>query len=169
MDLAIQNADLNDFSDRCRFFQGDIQNEKTIEDNMFHSIVMNPPYMEGGTPSPENNKATAHHENSSGATLEDWVKYAHKKLKQGGALTMVHRADRLDDIIITLEKKRWFGSLEIFPLWPHAGENAKRVIIRARKERYAPLVLKVGMVIHREDGKYTKEADRILSDAGTLD
>jgi len=171
VDVAIQNAALNGLSEQCRFFHGDIKEEKVIPDNAFHAVAMNPPYLEGGAhlSSPEKIKATSHGENVSGATLEDWIKYAHRKLKQGGQLTMIHRADRLDDVIMALEKRRWFGSLVIYPLWPHAGEDAKRVILRARKERYAPPLLKYGMVIHEKDGQYTAAAQRLLSDAGEIE
>jgi len=168
IDLAHQNAGLNGVETQARFFHGNIRTEKHIEDNAFNAVVMNPPYLESGThtASPEKIKATSHGEGE--LTLADWVKYAHRKLKQGGHLTMIHRADRLDDVIVELEKKRWFGSLVVYPLWSHAGEDAKRVIVQARKERYAPIVLKAGMVIHREDGKYTAEADAVLSEAAAL-
>ena len=76
---------------------------------------------------------------------------------------MIHRADRLDNIITALESRRWFGSLVVYPLWPHAGEDARRVILRARKERYAPMTLKSGLVIHEKNGEYTTGAQRILS------
>jgi len=170
IDLARQNAQLNDVEDRSRFFHGSLLSEKLIEDNQFNVVVMNPPYLESGahTPSPEKIKATSHGEGASGASLADWVKYAHRKLKQGGHLTIIHRADRMDDVIVELEKKNWFGSVVVYPLWSHAGEDAKRVIIQARKERYAPIMLKAGMVIHREDGKYTKEADAVLSEATAI-
>lgn len=165
IDLANQNAVLNDVADRCRFFHGDILKEKVIPDNTFNTVVINPPYLEGGahTPSPEKIKATSHGENISGAKLEDWIKYAHRKLKQGGILTMIHRTDRMDDVIIALEKRRWFGSLVIYPLWSHTGENAKRILIQARKERYAPIVLKSGMVIHKKNEQYTNTARLILN------
>lgn len=171
VDIALQNAALNDLSERCKFFHGDIKKEKIIADNHFNCVVMNPPYLQGGAhlSSPEKIKATSHGEHGSGATLEDWVKYAHRKLKQGGQLVMIHRADRMDDVIMALEKRRWFGSLVIYPLWSHAGEDAKRVIIRARKERYAPIVLKSGMVIHQADGQYTDIAQSLLSDVGLID
>ena len=170
IDLARQNAVLNGVEDQARFFSGDIKAEKHTEDNTFNIVVMNPPYLESGThtPSPEKIKATSHGEGASGASLADWIKYAHRKLKQGGHLVLIHRADRLDDVIVELEKKRWFGSVVVYPLWSHAGEDAKRVIVQARKERYAPIVLKPGMVIHRVDGKYTKEAEAVLSDAASL-
>lgn len=168
VDLACQNAVLNDLD--AQFFAGNIKGEKHTDDNAFNVVVMNPPYLEGGahTPSPEKIKATSHGEGASGATLTDWIKYAHRKLKQGGHLVMIHRADRLDHVIMELEKKRWFGSLVVYPLWSHAGEDAKRVIIQARKERYAPIVLKPGMVIHEKNGQYTGTAHSILSDAEAI-
>lgn len=171
IDLSLQNAALNGVSDRCRFFQGSIDTEKIIENNYFNSVAMNPPYQEGGThvPSPKTIKALSHGEDASGVTLEKWIKYAHSKLKNGGYLTLVHRADRLDDVLIALGKKRWFGSFVLYPLYSHAGEDARRVIVQARKERYAPLKLKAGMVIHQKSGKYTPEAEAVLSEGATID
>ncbi len=165
VDIALQNAVLNRFSAVAQFFQGDLCNEKFIPDNGFNVVLTNPPYLEAGshTPSPEKIKAASHGES---ATLDDWVKYAHRKLKQGGHLTMIHRADRLDDVVVALEKKRWFGSLVVHPLWSHAGEDAKRVIVTARKERYAPIVLQPGTIIHNDDGTYTAAAARILNGDG---
>lgn len=170
IDLARQNAALNEVEHLCRFVAGDIRKEKDIADDAFSVVMMNPPYQEGGThtPSPTRNKALSHGEDASGAGLDDWIKYAHKKLKQGGTLVMIHRADRMNDIISALERRRWFGSFVIFPLYSRHGDDAKRVIIRARKERYAPTVLKAGLVIHEKDGKYTDGAQRILSAAEAL-
>jgi tRNA1(Val) A37 N6-methylase TrmN6 len=165
VDLAHQNAALNGWSERCRFFNGNILTDKQVPDNAFHAALMNPPYQEAGThtPSPLKNKAISHGEEASGASLEGWTKYAHRKLKQGGSLALIHRADRLDDVILALTQRRWFGSLTVLPLHSRAGDDAKRVIVTARKERYAPLVLKTGLVLHEQDGKYTDAAEAVLS------
>jgi tRNA1(Val) A37 N6-methylase TrmN6 len=169
IDLALQNASLNGFSEHCHFFKANLLSEKLIPDNYFHTVLANPPYQSAGTPSPHKNKAVSHGEAGSGARLADWVKYAHRKLRAGGDFVMIHRADRLDDIILALESRRWFGSIVVFPLWSHAGEDARRVIIRARKERYAPLSLKAGLVVHERNGEYTDGAQRILSAGDALD
>lgn len=171
VDLAHQNARLNGHSEQARFFCGDISKEKHIENNNFHSVLINPPYQEAGThtPSPNRIKAFAHGEDASSVTLEKWIKYSHLKLKNGFYLTMIHRADRLDDVINGLTAKKWFGSLEVIPLWPRSGDPAKRVIVRARKERYAPLKLHAGIVIHEKDGSYTKAAKAILEDGAAID
>jgi tRNA1(Val) A37 N6-methylase TrmN6 len=162
VDLAHMNAVLNKVEDRCGFFQGNILSEQHIPDNFFNSALMNPPYQDDGTASPHKIKNLAHAEKASGAKLMDWVKYAHKKLKNGGYLTLIHRADRMDEVVTTLTQRRWFGSLVVLPLWPRAGEPAKRIIIRARKERYASLTLLPGLVLHNEDGSYTDAAKDVL-------
>jgi tRNA1(Val) A37 N6-methylase TrmN6 len=168
--LARRNAALNGMEDRCCFFEGNILSEQDVPANAFDVVMMNPPYHEGGahTPSPHAIKAAAHDEGVSGAELRDWIKYAHTKLKNGGILTLIHRADRLDDIIVALTQKGWFGSLVVLPLVPHAGKDARRVIIRARKERYALLRLKSGLVLHAEDGAYTEGAEVVLSEGAAL-
>lgn len=170
IDLAHKNAELNGLTSRSRFFCGDLSTDKVIENNYFHSVLLNPPYQEAGThtPSPKKIKAFSHGEDASGVSLIKWIKYSHSKLKNGGHITVVHRADRLDDIVVSLTQKRWFGSLEIIPLWPRQGDPAKRVIVRARKERYAPVTLHAGIVIHEKSGKYTDVAEAILSDFAVI-
>jgi tRNA1(Val) A37 N6-methylase TrmN6 len=59
--------------------------------------------------------------------------------------------------------------ISIFPLWPHRGEPAKRVLVRAKKSSAAPWRLLSGMVLHERDGGYTLEADRVLKGAKALD
>jgi tRNA1(Val) A37 N6-methylase TrmN6 len=168
IELAQRNAVLNGVENKCEFFHGNILTESQVPDNTFNAAIMNPPYYNGGTESPHKIKAVSHVENASGATLTDWIKYAHKKLKNGGHLTLVHRADRLDEVVVALTAKRWFGSLVILPLLPYAGEDAKRVIVRARKERYAPLQLKAGLILHGPGGAYTDAAEDVLSRACAL-
>lgn len=170
IDLAVRNAALNALSGRAEFVLGAIQDEKAIPDNSFDVVMSNPPYQSGGThvPSPTPGKALAHGEDGSGITLEKWIKYMHRKVKQGGFITLVHRSDRLDEIIRVLTQRRWFGSLCVTPVHPHAGAPAKRVLITARRERYAPLVLNSGFVMHEADGSYTPAATAVLENLSPL-
>ncbi len=78
-------------------------------------------------------------------------------------MVMVHRADRLDEIIRVLTARRWFGSLRVLPVYSRAGDaTAKRVLVSARKERYASIILKSGLIMHEADGGYTAAAADIL-------
>ena len=82
---------------------------------------------------------------------------------------MIHRADRLDEIIRVLTERRWFGSLVVLPIHSRAGDPAKRVLVSARKERYAPIVIKSGLVMHEADGSYTPAAAAILDGQAFID
>jgi tRNA1(Val) A37 N6-methylase TrmN6 len=56
----------------------------------------------------------------------------------------------------------------VFPLWPRAGEPAKRVIVQARKASRAAPALLAGLVLHAADGSLTPEAEAILRGGASL-
>ena len=55
-----------------------------------------------------------------------------------------------------------------FPLFPHAGEAPKRVIVQIRPGPPAPLRTAAGLVLHQADGKPTLEAEAVLRHAQPL-
>lgn len=163
--LARENIALNKMEGRAEFIAGDI---RTFHDsNRFDHVICNPPYLEAGTytVSPMEKKAAAMGHDGTDVLLKDWIDAAFENLKSGGSLTMIHRADMADKIILGMGKR--FGALEIIPLWPRAGEEAKRVIIRAVKDRKTPCRLHPGIILHDGD-VYTKQTDAILRDGDAI-
>lgn len=164
VDLAAQNSQENDFANQCSFITSDIRDYKS--DQSFDHVICNPPYLEAGkhlrSPSEEKAKAMGHEE----ADLKDWIDVAYKRLKPKGSLTMIHRADHIDQIINVMEQR--FGSVEIFPLWSKEDIPAKRVIIRALKDRRSPATLHAGLILHQADGEYTSAAQKIFKDIQKL-
>lgn len=159
IDLAVQNIALNNAQGRAEFTHADARD---YTGEPFDHVICNPPYMEAGahTPSPRPAKATAHGNFEKDLSVKDWIDAAFRNLKSGGSLTIIHRADKIDAIIQGMGKR--FGAIEIIPLWPRAGQDAKRVIIRALKDRKTPAALRAGIILHEENGDYTREADAIL-------
>jgi len=165
IDIARQNAKLNDRTSNTEFMTSDMRLYK--HEAGFHHVVCNPPYLETGDHlrSPHSEKAMAMgHDND--VSTKDWVHNASRLLKPQGGLTMVHEAGKADKIIQAMEGR--FGAIEIIPLWPKAGRQAKRVIIRAIKGRKTPLSLHSGIILHDDQGGYTLEADKILRDGEGL-
>ena len=165
IDLAGRNANLNGWQSEIHFVTGDIRDNPVFEDLAYDHVMINPPYLDGNghTPSPDRSRATAlGNGDTEAATLADWLRYAHRKLKSGGSLTMVHRADRLDDMILLLRQRRWFGNLTVYPLWSKEGKIAKRVIVQAYKDKHGTMVLHPGMIVHKENGEYSSCAKDIL-------
>ena len=83
-----------------------------------------------------------------------------RKLKHKGILTMIHRADRLNEILSLLSGKA--GAIKVYPLWPKQNVNAKRVIVSAQKGVKTPMKITPGLVLHENDGTYTTDANEIL-------
>ena len=160
-ELAEKNAVMNDLSSVV--VNSDIRNYKGERAD---HVICNPPYLTAGahikSPSAAKASAMGHDETN----LDDWIKAAHRVLKSKGSFTMIHRADMLDEIIVSLGKK--FGATEIIPLWPKDGREAKRIIVRTRKDRYSPMRLHAGIVLHKENGDYTVAAEDILRGGKSL-
>lgn len=164
INLAQENAALNGFTGRTTFTRSDIT---AFNDTRFNHVICNPPFLEDGAhiPSPNQSRALAngHVENT---TLQDWVTAAFNAVKSGGSLTVIHRADHIDQIIRALGKS--FGATEIIPLWPKQGTYAKRVIVRTIKHRKTSATMHPGIVIHEESGEYTPSASAILRETKAL-
>jgi tRNA1(Val) A37 N6-methylase TrmN6 len=96
-----------------------------------------------------------------------WTGFLLKAVREGGSITLIHRADRLGDILGLLAPKA--GSFQIRPIQPHADAPAKRVLVRALKTGKAPLQLLPALVLHpREGAKHTAEAEAILRGEAAL-
>jgi len=100
--------------------------------------------------------------------LEAWIGFLCKAVREGGTITLIHRADRLADILRLLAPKA--GSAQVRPVQPFADQPAKRVLVRAVKTGKAPLRLLPPLILHdREGGKHTGEAEAILRGEAALD
>ncbi|NOZ42735.1 MAG: methyltransferase domain-containing protein, partial [Alphaproteobacteria bacterium] len=166
--LARRNARENGFIARIEYFAGDIANPPPeCDPNSYHHVVSNPPYLkkDGATASPYATKARAHM--ARHIELGDWVRLCLRMLKPLGYLTLVQRADRMDDIIAALHGKA--GDIIVFPLWSTADKEARRIIIQARKGAKGNIVLKPGLIIHTSEGGFTPKAEAILRHGAALD
>ncbi|MBV8166038.1 MAG: methyltransferase [Alphaproteobacteria bacterium] len=128
-------------------------------------VLTNPPFHAAAASDPSPDRAKAQ------ATIADfpigaWLSRASSLLEPRGCLSVIFRADRLDALITALPDS--LGGVVIVPLWPHAGEPAKRVIVSGIKGSRAPLTLSAGLVLHKPDGAYTDEADAVLRDGAGL-
>ena len=106
-ELACKNAQLNGLDGRVNFICGDINDIRNLLPNACANVVTcNPPYMpaKSGFVSPTDEKAIARHEIAVG--IDGIVSAAAWLLRYGGHLYMVHRADRLCDVICTMRAYR---------------------------------------------------------------
>lgn len=164
--LARQSAALNRWD--ATFMTGDVRDKAALAPDHFDHAVCNPPYMQAGAwyDTPDKMRSKQLGEQVGDATLADWVDCLQRILKPGGSLSLIHRADHADKIIQALGTR--FGGLELLPLYPHEGEVASRIVIRALKNRKSPVRLYPGIVLHESDGRWTQRADDVLAHVGLL-
>ena len=104
--LTKRNIELNNFEEKFEVINKNINDlEEVLQMGTFDAVVTNPPYKKVGTGMTNENekKLIARHEIK--ANLEDFVRVSSKLLKDKGNFYMVHRPDRLVDIIDNLTEK----------------------------------------------------------------
>jgi tRNA1(Val) A37 N6-methylase TrmN6 len=160
-ELARENARRNGLAldVQCR----DLFAERPL--SRFDQVMTNPPYLEAAraTAPPDEGRARAHVESVS---LGAWISACLAYLEPKGVLTLIHRADRLPELLSILEERT--GDITVFPLWPGGGRPARRVIVRARLDSRAPARLLAGLVLHRAGERYTEEAEAVLRHGSAL-
>lgn len=163
--LARWNAAMN--SAPAEIVSGDVSaGFRVLELERFDWAVSNPPFFDDA------NALRAPAEGKRAAWLADdglkaWTEFLLAATKDGGRIVVIHRADRLADLLALLGAKA--GSFAIRPVQPHADEAAKRVLVQAVRGGKAPLRLLPPLVLHdRSDAKHTPEAEAILRGEASL-
>ena len=160
---ARANVETNGMQDRLRIVEGDVRDPLSEK---FDQVAMNPPYLKAGTATVSAHPLKAAATAEGAAKLADWIAAARDALKPGGILTLIHRADRLDDVLECV--RRSFGGIALLPIHPKRDRAAKRIILRAQRDSGEPLAILPGLVLHEENGAFTASADSILRHANAL-
>lgn len=159
--LARANVALNGLEGRVQVQAGDVGVAfSKLGLAPFDAAMANPPFFDDPdalrAPAPEKTAAWM-----AEGGLAAWTGFLLKAVLEGGTITLIHRADRLADILAQLSPKA--GSFQVRPVHPHADALAKRVLVRAIKTGKAPLKLLPPLVMHGRDGaKHTPEVEAIL-------
>lgn len=165
--LAVENATLNMVQNRTTIRRGDVAaGFRALDLPPFDWAVSNPPFFDdaGALRAPAEGKRGAWMADDGLAT---WTTFLLKSVREGGRIVVIHRADRLADLLSLLGEKA--GSFAIRPIHPFADEPAKRVLVHAIKTGKAPLRLLPPLVLHdRSGGKHTQEAEAILRGEASL-
>jgi len=165
--LARANVARNGVEQRVEIVTADLLSPPPeLKGRAFAVVMTNPPFNAAdGRSSASPTRALAM---ADRAGLQAWLRACLKRLAPRGRLVLIHRADRLPEVLGALVAG--VGEAEIIPLWPAAdGRPAKRVILRCRKGVKGPATLRQGLVLHDSAGKFTQAADAVLRGGATLD
>lgn len=160
--MAKRSVELNNLQNVMQIINEDVHS-LSLEKNSFDYIVTNPPYKKKGTGiiNKEDKQFISRHETT--VNLEEWIEVASNLLKDNGAIYMVHRPERLNEIIQDLRKYK-LEPKRIRFVYPKKNKDANLVLIKAVK--YANEFLKVEkpLIIYNEDGSYTDEILKIYEE-----
>ena len=158
-ELSNLSAKANGFSEFLHYHNVNITNTSLPEKpNTFQHVISNPPYSETDMKSPNPSKSLAH--NFEDFNINNWIQFCLKMLAPFGWFYMINRAEALPQILYSLHEKA--GDITIIPLHSKNTQNAKRVLVSARKNSKTPAIIKPAFIIHQKDGSYTPQAEQIL-------
>lgn len=160
-EMAKKSIKLNKLEKRLKIINEDILDLK-FEKQSFDVIVTNPPYKKKGTGLKNENKKQNISRHETTACLEDFIKISKDLLKDKGEFYMVHRPERLVDIL-SLMRKYKIEPKELRFVFSQINSEPKLILIKGIKNANPFLKVAKNLYIYDEDGKYTKEIDRIYN------
>ena len=166
-DCAASNFANNGMADRVVAACADILS-LPFAPGSFDQVAMNPPYFQAGLASEPKGRLRRLASIEGAAVLSDWITTAMLQARTSGCVTIVHRADRLDEVIAGFTRHQ-IGGLKATPIWSKHGASASRVIVQCRKGDRRPFELSPGIVMHNREGRYTTAASHVLRDGWALE
>ena len=165
-EMAARSSKLNNLQNKFEVININVKDIlDVLKPHEYDVIVTNPPYkkVNTGVKSIENKQLISRHEVE--CTLEDIIEKSSKLLKDLGEFYMVHRAERLVDIMCLLRKYKLEPKNIRFV---HSKENEKPNLILVRAVRSAKEFLKIDkpLIIYKENGEYTDEILEIYDKKG---
>lgn len=165
--LAKQSIELNNLNNKITLINDNMKNlNKYFEVNSFDVIVTNPPYFRLNEHSNINEnvqKTIARHEME--ITLPEIVSIARRYLNNNGVFAMVHRTDRLIEIIEEFRKNN-IEPKRIQLIYPKENEESNIVLIEGRKNGNPGLKFLTPMIIHKQNGEYRDNIKELFHERG---
>lgn len=155
-ELGIDTVNLNMLQDRIKLINDDINNfYKNCESDMFDVITCNPPYFKvygGSKLNNKNSKVLARHEKS--LNLDDIFRISKKLLKNNGVISIVHRPDRLVEIIEVMKKNN-IEPKRIRFVYPKRNKDSNMILVEGSKNGKPGIKVEYPLIVHNDDNTYS--------------
>ena len=162
-ELGKESIKINKLENRIDFINADI-NElyKEIDTETFDVITCNPPYFKVNEISNLNDseyKTIARHEIK--LDLEKLFKIAKKLLKNKGNIAIVHRPERLSDIVSKMKKNN-IEPKRIQFVYPSINSEANILLIEGTKNGNPGVKILPPLISHKQNGEYTEQVKQFF-------
>lgn len=157
-DLAIESIKLNKLENQIKIINQDINEFYNFEDTDSYDIIMcNPPffkYIKTSNINKNDYKTIARHEVK--LNLDNIFNIAKKLLKNNGVIAIVHRPERLVEIIEAMKKNNIEPKRVRF-VYPKKNMEANILLIEGSKNGKPGLKILPPLYSHEDNGEYTEE------------
>lgn len=161
--MAKKSIHLNNLENKFEVINENLINlEKIYGKNSFDVVVTNPPYKKKDTGIINENEKKKISRHEITATLEDFIKITNTILKDKGEFYMVHRPERIVDII-SLMRKYKIEPKEIRFVSSYIDKEPKMVLIKGVKNGQPFAKITNSLYIYEKDGSYSKEIKEIYN------
>lgn len=162
-EIANKSIKLNNLENKIEIINDNIKNlEKYFKKNSIDAIVTNPPYKKENTGLKNENKIQLISRYELEAKLEDFIKISSILLKDKGEFYIVHRPDRMADIIQILRKYKLEPKL-IKIVYPKINKAPNLILVKAVKNAKEFLKFEEPLIIYNNDNTYTDELLKIYN------
>lgn len=156
-EMASRSVKMNKLEDKIEMINADIVGlSKTDFKNKFDYVITNPPYkkMNTGIVNDNEKKLISRHEIK--CTLENVIYEASKLLKDNGFFYMVHRPERLPDILVLMREHK-IEPKEIQFVYPNVDTQAKLVLIKGAKYGKEYMKILEPLIVYEKNGEYSEK------------
>ena len=161
--MAKRSVSLNNLDDKIEIINENVINiGKLYPKQYFDVVITNPPYKKIGTGIINESEAKIISRHEITANLEDFIKTARDMLKDKGEFFMVHRPERLVDII-SLMRKFKIEPKKLRFVCPNKNKEPNMVLIKGIKNAKEFLKIEKNLYVYNEDGNYTDEILKIYN------
>lgn len=162
-DMAKRSIKLNKLDEKFEIVNANIKDiDKILKIDSYDAIVTNPPYKKINSGKINDNKIKLISRHEIEADLSDFIKVSFKMLKDKGSLYMVHRAERLVDILFEMRANKMEPKRIRF-VFSNRNSESKLVLIEAVKNAKPSIKVEKPLYIYESDGKYTDEVLKIYN------
>ena len=162
-DMAKRSVKLNNLEDKIEIINDDIKNiNNYISNNSVDVIVSNPPYkkIDSGIKNENEKLLISRHELK--CNLQDIAEISRKLLKDKGEIYVVHKSERLVDILTTFRQNK-LETKVIRLIQSNKNSNPNLVLVKAVKNGGEFLKIEKPLIIYNDNGEYTEEVLKIYN------
>ncbi|UDI79144.1 tRNA1(Val) (adenine(37)-N6)-methyltransferase [Staphylococcus taiwanensis] len=155
--MAERSFKYNHLNERLYMHHMDLKEvTKRFKPSQYTLVTCNPPYFKNNQLHQHQKEAHKIARHEVKCTLEDCMLAARHLLKQGGRLMMVHRADRLMDVLTEMRKANIEPKRVVF-IYSKIGKSAVTIVVEGRKDGKQGLEIAPPFYIYNQDGAYSDE------------